>query len=91
MDGLLVPGPLKQRLGHDAAEGLVEMFVCYDQLAGARADHKLDLLRMDMREGFSSIRQEMATLRADMCKWMLAFWIGQFAALVGALSFMLPR
>jgi hypothetical protein len=33
----------------------------------------------------------MANVRADLFKWMLLFWIGQFAALVGALSLMLPR
>ena len=46
--------------------------------------------RLELHQGLAGIRTEMANMRADMFKWMLVFWIGQFAALVGALSFMLP-
>jgi hypothetical protein len=70
------------------------MFGAYDLIATARIDRRLDQMRhefrLELHDGLNGIRTEMANMRADMFKWMLAFWIGQFAALVGALSFMLP-
>lgn len=94
METLVLPAPLRAKLGEPASEGLVEMFTMCDQFATARLDRKLDQMRVEWRaelhEGLAGIRIEMAGMRADMFKWMLMFWIGQFAALVGALSFMLP-
>jgi hypothetical protein len=70
------------------------MFAGYDLAATTRIDRRLDQLRSEFRlelhQGLAGIRTEMANMRADMFKWMLVFWIGQFAALVGALWFMLP-
>ena len=45
----------------------------------------------EIRLEMQGMRSEMAGMRADLFTWMLMFWIGQFAALVGALSFMLPK
>ena len=87
MRTLLVTAPLKARLGEEASEGLVNMFAAYDDIATAR----LDLRMAEIRFETQGIRTEMANMRADLFKWMLAFWVGQFAALVGALSFMLPQ
>jgi hypothetical protein len=37
----------------------------------------------------SKIRLEMASLKFDLLKWTLLFWIGQLAALTAILSVML--
>jgi hypothetical protein len=37
----------------------------------------------------ADVRADMSSLRAEMFKWALLFWAGQFAAVVAALSFML--
>ncbi len=45
-------------------------------------------LRGEMREGFASVRGDMARDRFELLKWAFAFWIGQFfatAALITAL------
>ena len=46
-------------------------------------------LTREMHAGFSAIRQEMADQRAELLKWSLLFWVGQFAAFTAVLSFML--
>ena len=46
-------------------------------------------LTKEMHAGFSTIRQEMADQRAELLRWSLLFWIGQFAAFTAVLSFML--
>jgi hypothetical protein len=66
------------------------MFATSDQIGTARIDRRLDQMQYEFRCELAGIRTEMANMRADLFKWMLAFWIGQFAALLGALSFMLP-
>ncbi|HEY3043511.1 MAG TPA: hypothetical protein VGJ39_05785 [Vicinamibacterales bacterium] len=45
-------------------------------------------VKVEMQEGFASIRQEMATNRFELLKWSFLFWVGQvfaIVALVGAL------
>ena len=94
MTPLVVPTPLRHRLGEEPSEGLVQLFGAYDQRAAARIDRRLEQmqyeLHRELHDGMAGIRTEMANMRADLFKWMLAFWIGQFAALAAVLSFMLP-
>jgi hypothetical protein len=40
-------------------------------------------------EGLASIRDEMSRLRADVLRWSLLFWLGQFAALATMFSILL--
>jgi hypothetical protein len=37
-------------------------------------------LRKEMHEGFAALRKEMSDLRAELLKWSLMFWVGQFTA-----------
>ncbi len=70
------------------------MFALYHQLATERFERRLGEeisgVRLELHKGLGGIREDMANMRADLFKWALLFWIGQFAALIGALSFMLP-
>jgi hypothetical protein len=43
-------------------------------------------LRVAVGEGLASIRDEMSRLRADVLRWSLLFWLGQFAALAAMFS-----
>ncbi len=47
-----------------------------NELNFARFDAKLD-------QRVAELRQEMATLRADMIKWMFVFWAGNVATMAG--------
>jgi len=57
-----------------------------EEVSGVRVD-----LMREMHNGFTAIRREMSDLRADLLKWSLLFWVGQFAAFTAVLSYMLRR
>jgi len=57
-----------------------------EEVSGVRVD-----LMREMHNGFTAIRREMSDLRADLLKWALLFWVGQFAAFTAVLSYMLRR
>jgi hypothetical protein len=69
------------------------------RLTATCADLKSDLrenivtgdtaLRVAVTEGLASIRDEMNRLRADVLRWSLLFWLGQFAALATMFSVLL--
>jgi hypothetical protein len=46
-------------------------------------------LRQEMALGLASVRQEMASQRADQIKWAFLFWLGQVGATAALLAFML--
>lgn len=92
MQTLVVPGPLRTKLGEPASEGLTEMFTLYHQLASERFERHLIQeiggLRLEMHQGFAAIRQEMAASHIMWLRWSFLFWIGQVAAMIGILAYM---
>jgi hypothetical protein len=71
------------------------MFAQHDALVVERFDHHpiettLEI-RTELERGLAQLRVEMERTRADVIKWNLVFWVGQFAAMLGALSVMLRR
>jgi hypothetical protein len=46
-------------------------------------------LRTEMADGFSALRKEMSEMRVEMVRASFLFWLGQFAALVAVLAYML--
>jgi hypothetical protein len=42
-----------------------------------------------MHQGLGALRQDMIGVKADLMKWTLLLWLGQFAALTAVLSYML--
>ena len=70
------------------------MFGLYHQLTSERFERrlaeKISGLRLEMHQGFSAIRQEMAVTHVAWLRWSFLFWIGQVAAIAGLLGFMLP-
>ena len=48
-------------------------------------------LRVEMAHLASELRQEMATDRFELLKWMFVFWIGQLAAVSAIVSFLLRK
>lgn len=56
----------------------------------AWAEHVLSIAAQRFERRLAeAIRQEMANQRAELLKWSLIFWIGQFAAFTAVRSFML--
>ena len=92
METLVVPGPLRTKLGEPASEGLTEMFTLYHEIASERFERRLIQeiagLRLEMHQGFAAIRQEMAASHIMWLRWSFLFWIGQVAAMIGILAYM---
>ena len=93
VEHLVVPMALRAKLGESGSEDLVDMFSAYQQFATDRYETRLTRveagLRQEFRDGLAAIRVEIANTKADMIKWTLVMWIGQFAALAGVISWAL--
>ena len=95
---------LRDKLGPEASQDLSDAFVevhhdmnsLHQEMALLRQDmiEGFAKIRLEMAEGFAKIRVEMAETRADILKWSLLFWLGQFAAtaaLIATLLRWVPR
>jgi hypothetical protein len=88
MDNLLVPAPLRAKLGDAPSDGLLTMFAEAHRLAVESFERRLDHNTALLTERFE---RRLADLRADLLKWSFLFWVGQLAAIAGLLGLMLPR
>ena len=93
MDTLVVPEPLREKLGNPACDGLMDMFaeahrIGTEQLDRRMADASASFDRK-LAELKSELRLDMATLKFDLLKWNFLFWVAQLAALTAILSAML--
>jgi hypothetical protein len=91
MRALRVAAPLRDRLGHEATTGLLEL------VDTAQADWKEDVMtaaidRFERRltEEVSDLRvaivRELHDSRVETLKWSFVFWIGEIAALTGVIA-----
>jgi len=69
------------------------MFAAYQEFSTDRYEHRLNQeiagLRLEMHQGLAALRQDLIDVKADLMKWTLLLWLGQFAALTAVLSYML--
>lgn len=49
---------------------------------------RVELMR-ELHAGLAAVRQEIAAVRVELIRWSFVFWIGQIAAMIGVLAFML--
>jgi hypothetical protein len=90
---LLVPGPLREKLGDVASDGLVMMFAEAYRIGTEQLDRRIAevsaTFNRTLDEEMSKLRLEMAAMKFDLLKWNFVFWIGQLAAMTAILSLML--
>jgi hypothetical protein len=69
------------------------MFAQYDQFASDRFERRLtedmSALRVEMHQGFATLRQEMAGMRVEWLKWSFLFWIGHVGITLGVVAYMI--
>jgi hypothetical protein len=83
---LLVPAPLRERLGDAGSDGLVMMFAEANRIATERLERTV----REVEERFDQrLNQKIADLRFDLLKWNFLFWVTQLTAIVGILNVML--
>ena len=86
-----VPAALRIKIGDEAAECLTDMFASAEAQSDMRLTNQICSLRVEMHQGMAQIRQEVATSRVEILKWMIGLWIVHFSATIGIISFMLRR
>jgi hypothetical protein len=93
MATLLVPRPVRERLGDAASDGLVMMFTEAHRIGTEQLDRRIADVSASFErrlgEEMSKLRLEMVSLKFDLLKWNFLFWVGQLAAITAILSVML--
>ena len=93
METLVLPEPLREKLGNAACDGLMNMFAEVHRLGEERLDRRIAEVSANTDQKIAELRSElllaMATLKFDLLKWNFLFWIGQLAALTAILDAML--
>lgn len=86
MENLTVPRPLREKLGDDGADSLIEL------LNKSNQQLKEDVLvfveekfERRLAEEISKVNQKVADSNSNMIKWMFIFWVGQIGAIIGIL------
>ena len=83
---IVVPRPLREKLGEDGTDALVVLLNeagennkrSVIEVVGERFERRLS-------EELGKLRTDMADLRANLIQWMFLFWIGQIGVLTGVL------
>jgi hypothetical protein len=79
MSILIVGKPLREKLGDEAVDVLVEL------INQSQSDQKKDILEFVGEKFERRLSEEIGTLRAELIKWMFIFWIGQVGVILGIL------
>lgn len=94
---ITVPRPLREKLGEEGTDALVALIneagennkqsviEVVEERFERRLIEEIGKLRLEMTDGTSKLRTEMADLRANLIQWMFLFWIGQIGVLTGIL------
>ena len=88
MDNLLVPIPLRAKLGEAQSDGLLTMFADAHRLAVDSFERRLEQNTALLIE---RLERRLAEQASVLLKWSFLFWVGQLAAIAGLLGLMLPR
>jgi hypothetical protein len=97
MKTLLVPGPLREKLGDEGSDSLVMMFAEAYRIGTEQLDRRIAEVSASFEHRVNAelskfrveMLREMSDLRFDLPKWTLLFWVSQLAAIVAILNVML--
>jgi hypothetical protein len=96
-----IPKALREKLGDDGSEALVDVLNKQGEenkqsvidIAEQRFETKLTKETSSLRSDFetklakeiSSVREDVQKTRADLIRWMFIFWVGQIGVIIGIL------
>ncbi len=91
MPVIAIPKSLRERLGDEGSDGLVEIISAIDEraredslrLLEERFERRLAEEIGSVRVELQSLRVELHSVRAELIKWMFIFWVGQITILAG--------
>jgi hypothetical protein len=79
MSILIVGKPLREKLGDEAVDVLVEL------INQSQSNQKKDILEFVEEKFERRLSEEVGMLRAKLIKWMFIFWIGQVGVILAIL------
>jgi hypothetical protein len=84
---------LRERLGHEATLGLLDLFETEEEIwSGRMLSVTVERYERRLSEEIADLRvamvREIHDARVDTFKWAFLFWIGQVAATAGLLALM---
>lgn len=86
---VIPPKVLREKLGDDATQELVELI---NKVAGKEVLwEETKEIRAEIASTKLSLSKEIANTRADLIKWMFIFWVSQLAATTGIIAMLLKR
>ena len=91
MSRVSVPLALRTKIGDEAADGLTEMFMTAEANSDVRLTQEICGLRVEMHRELGAIRQEIASSRVEILKWMIALWVANLSGTIGVIALLLRR
>lgn len=90
---IAIPKALQDKLGEEAAQGLIELINYQSKNSGDSITNFVEeKFERRLTEEISKVHDDISTLRVEMHKsqaatvrWMFVFWVGQIGALFGIL------
>ena len=94
---ITVPKVLREKLGEDGADALVELvnvangqtkadvLTFVEEKFERRLSEEIGKVRQEMSAEFVRVRQEASESKVDLIRWMFLFWVGQVAVIFGIL------
>lgn len=96
MSVITIPKPLREKLGEEATDSLVEVF---NKIEPDTAKIKFELSKeLATKADLSEVRVEIEKLRVEVeksgkenIKWMFLFWTGQVAVTIAIIKFLILK
>jgi hypothetical protein len=94
---ITVPKPLRERLGEEGAEALVQLInqateagkgdvvAVVEEKFERRLTEEASKLRAEIDHLRGEMIERIESVRSELIKWMFVFWVGQIGAIVGIL------
>jgi hypothetical protein len=94
---ITVPKPLRERLGEEGAEALVQLInqateagkgdvvAVVEEKFERRLTEEVSKLRAEIGHLRGEMIERIESVRSELIKWMFVFWVGQIGAIVGIL------
>jgi len=89
-----IPKVIRDKLGEDGAEALIEVFnliekniredsmIILEEKFEKRLTEEISRLRVEFKEDIAKLRAEIVETKAFLVKWMFVFWVSQIALII---------